>query len=530
MSRRSLNQKLSMEVAGVRGTDRSNGGVVETRPSGHSLRRDPPSASRPRHLKGVDSDDHVVVVPPVLTIPPNKVRRVLMLADLLAVLVGALASLAAQAVFDPQAPGVVLAQWLLVVGTLPLWLVATRTARLYVSRLNLRVADEAKHILRASLLGIGAVIGAAFVFQFDELSRWWIAVLLVSVFLALFVERSIARIVFRRLRREGRLSRPIVVVGTDEYAVAVARTMQRHPELGYRTIGFVGEDVPSADCGLPVLGGIDRIEHIARSVGASGVLISLQSTTGEAVNSLSRRLTDAGLHVTLGTGLRDIDLHRLRAQELDGQALFYIEPVIRTGWRRTAMRVFDVVVSTVALVVTAPLVAAAAIAIRIESTGPILFRQRRVGEGGMPFDMIKLRTMCDGADKMRDELLDLNESDGPLFKIRSDPRVTRVGRMLRKFSIDELPQFWNVIRGEMSVVGPRPALPSEVAEWDEEVHERLRVLPGITGMWQVSGRAETTFDEYKRLDLYYVDNWSLRHDLKIVLRTIGVVVRGRGAS
>jgi lipopolysaccharide/colanic/teichoic acid biosynthesis glycosyltransferase len=176
------------------------------------------------------------------------------------------------------------------------------------------------------------------------------------------------------------------------------------------------------------------------------------------------------------------------------------------------------------------LIAVAAVAIRIESAGPTFFRQRRVGEGGMPFDMIKLRTMCDGADAMRDELFDLNESDGPLFKIKSDPRVTRVGRVLRKYSIDELPQFWNVMRGEMSVVGPRPALPSEVAEWDEAVHERLRVLPGITGMWQVSGRAETTFDEYKRLDLYYVDNWSLLHDLKIVLRTIGVVVGGRGAS
>jgi lipopolysaccharide/colanic/teichoic acid biosynthesis glycosyltransferase len=149
---------------------------------------------------------------------------------------------------------------------------------------------------------------------------------------------------------------------------------------------------------------------------------------------------------------------------------------------------------------------------------------------GHVFDIIKLRTMYDGADQQRDQLLEQNESDGPLFKIRTDPRITRVGRVLRKFSIDEIPQFWNVVRGEMSVVGPRPALPSEVEQWSPDVHERLQVLPGITGMWQVSGRSDTTFEEYKRLDMYYVDNWSLAHDIRIVLKTIWVVALGRGAS
>jgi exopolysaccharide biosynthesis polyprenyl glycosylphosphotransferase len=265
-------------------------------------------------------------------------------------------------------------------------------------------------------------------------------------------------------------------------------------------------------------------------IGVTGVMISLYSVDGPTVNRLSRRLTDAGLHVTLCSSLIDIDIQRLRVQELDGQALLYIEPAIRTGWRRVAMRVFDYVVSISALIVTLPIIAVAAIAIRLDSPGPVVFRQRRIGENGQPFDILKLRTMQDGADAMKHELLLDNESDGPLFKIREDPRVTRVGRWLRKFSIDELPQFWNVLRGEMSVVGPRPALPSEVAQWEADVHERLRVLPGITGMWQVSGRSSTSFEEYKRLDRYYVDNWSLKHDVKIVLRTIGVVVRGHGAS
>jgi lipopolysaccharide/colanic/teichoic acid biosynthesis glycosyltransferase len=160
----------------------------------------------------------------------------------------------------------------------------------------------------------------------------------------------------------------------------------------------------------------------------------------------------------------------------------------------------------------------------------VFFRQERVGRDGKPFEMIKLRTMYADAEQRKAELVDQNEADGPLFKMERDPRITRVGRYLRKLSIDELPQFWNVLRGQMSVVGPRPALASEVEAWDEELHDRLRVLPGITGLWQVSGRSDSSFEVYKRLDLYYVDNWSLLHDIRIVLKTFGAVVFQRGAS
>ncbi len=170
------------------------------------------------------------------------------------------------------------------------------------------------------------------------------------------------------------------------------------------------------------------------------------------------------------------------------------------------------------------------LAVKATSPGPVLFRQERVGLDGQTFRMIKFRTMVADAELQRAELLDRNESDGPLFKIADDPRITTVGRRLRKWSIDELPQFFNVLRGDMSVVGPRPALPSEVAEWDPEVRERLRVLPGITGLWQVAGRADSSFDAYKRLDLFYVDNWSLLHDVRIVVRTFGAVALKRGAK
>jgi exopolysaccharide biosynthesis polyprenyl glycosylphosphotransferase len=345
-----------------------------------------------------------------------------------------------------------------------------------------------------------------------------------------FGVRQVVRAVFARLRRSGRLTRQILVVGTDRFASDLVRSLQNQPNLGYTAVGLVGDSSPADSHGLPVVGDLEHVEETAIRLGVTGVMISLYSVDGPTVNRLSRRLTDVGLHVTLSSSLRDIDIDRLRVQQLDGQALLYIEPRVRTGWRRTAMRVFDLLVSCVGLLLTAPIVAGAAIAIRLESPGPVFYHQRRVGLNGHVFDIIKLRTMYDGADQLRDQLLEQNESDGPLFKIRTDPRITRVGRVLRKFSIDEIPQFWNVVRGEMSVVGPRPALPSEVEQWSPDVHERLQVLPGITGMWQVSGRSDTTFEEYKRLDMYYVDNWSLAHDIRIVLKTIWVVALGRGAS
>jgi exopolysaccharide biosynthesis polyprenyl glycosylphosphotransferase len=222
-------------------------------------------------------------------------------------------------------------------------------------------------------------------------------------------------------------------------------------------------------------------------------------------------------------------MNRLRHQQFDGFAMIYVEPVIRGGWRLLAKRAFDVTVACMVLVLTLPVLVVAAVAIKLQDGGPLLFRQVRIGRDGRPFTVMKLRTMVVDAEARRAELLDRNEMDGPLFKMTHDPRVTRVGRVLRTLSIDELPQLVCVVRGTMSLVGPRPALPSEVEEWDADVHERLRVLPGITGMWQVSGRSNTSFEEYKRFDLYYVDNWSLAHDVRICGRTVGVVLRRQGA-
>jgi exopolysaccharide biosynthesis polyprenyl glycosylphosphotransferase len=207
----------------------------------------------------------------------------------------------------------------------------------------------------------------------------------------------------------------------------------------------------------------------------------------------------------------------------------WIAPRPRTGWRAGAKRLFDVVVTGSALLVLSPIMIAVALAVKLSSPGPVLFRQERVGRSDKPFHMLKFRSMVVDAEKRLAELSEANEGAGPLFKMKDDPRVTRVGRFIRKTSLDELPQLFNVLRNEMSLVGPRPALRSEMAQWSPDLYARLEVKPGITGMWQVSGRSGTSFDEYTRLDLYYVHNWSLLVDVSILVRTLPAVVKSDGA-
>jgi exopolysaccharide biosynthesis polyprenyl glycosylphosphotransferase len=330
------------------------------------------------------------------------------------------------------------------------------------------------------------------------------------------------------MRRNGRIRRPVIIVGTGSDAVSLLHATRRRPDLGYEVLGFTGDQRGGVDGA--VLGSIDDTPDVIRRTGAIGAILSVASLDPAVVNRLTRTLTDAGCHVTLSSSLHDIDISRTRSQSIDGRLVIYVEPTNRSRTHLLLKRVFDVAVAGPALLVTLPIVLVAAVAIKLDSRGPVLFRQVRVGKDGEPFEMLKLRSMVQDAEARRSELEDLNERTGPLFKLSADPRITRTGRLLRATSIDELPQFWNVLRGDMSVVGPRPALGSEIEHWTPDLRERLRVLPGITGMWQVSSRAEADFELYRRWDLFYVDNWSLAHDLKIVAKTVGVVLLRRGSQ
>jgi exopolysaccharide biosynthesis polyprenyl glycosylphosphotransferase len=419
---------------------------------------------------------------------------------------------------------------LLGASSLPLWAVMLWRARLYSRPHTAGRLDEFRRVVRATLSTVGATVIIGFVFKVG-LARSWLVLTAVLAALTLTVGRTATRRYFGRLRARGRLLQPVVLVGANVEALAVCAMLVAEPGLGYRVVGFIDDESPPGTFlldGQPVLGGVADTLGATIAAGAVGVIIAKTAVDPATSNRLTRQLTEAGLHVELSSSLCDISAERLFLRPLGRFPVLYVDPIRRHGWQAQAKRVFDVVVAAGAGILAAPVIAVAAVAIKLEGRGPVHFRQKRVGKDGKPFEVLKLRTMVNHADLLLGELVDRNQADGPLFKLRGDPRVTRVGRVLRATSIDELPQLWNVLRGDMSLVGPRPALPSEVPLWSPELHGRLAVKPGMTGMWQVSGsRRWHSFDEYARLDLYYVDNWSIWTDLAILAKTVPAVLRNR---
>ena len=454
----------------------------------------------------------------------------LCVADLVALVVAAAMAFGVQALVRPVPATISYQHGALLVASLPFFAFGAYINRLYLARANERPSEEWRNIIRTVGVSIAGMVALAFVVQFSALSRLWVVALACAVTATLVVEREFARRIFNRMRWDGRIVRRIIIVGTDSHAIGLLHTFERRPDLGYEVVGFVGDEDIGERAGVHRLGGYDEILDVLDEQGACGVVVAPYSVDAEVSNRITRSLTDAGYHVAISSSLHDIDVVRIRTQDVDGRALLYIEPIIRTGWRGHAKRVFDLVAASAALVLAAPVIAVSAILIKLDSPGPVIFRQQRVGQDGRVFELMKMRTMVVDAEARKAELMERNEMDGPLFKIEHDPRITRLGRYLRKLSIDELPQLIAVFKGDMSMVGPRPALPDEVEQWPADVRDRLRVLPGITGMWQVSGRSGTTFDEYKRLDMYYVDNWSLVHDIRICAKTFGVVLTAKGAS
>ncbi len=485
------------------------------------------------HLSLVDGDDRSSLPTegrvPAQRSPLVRARRrrfVLALADVATIVVSLCVALVLLGSPRPAAADITV---VLEVGALAaVWMSALVANRLYLARCVERTGEEIRRILVSGAVAIAGYLIGCYLVGAAPADRAWVTGVFAGVSMALVAERSVARHIFHMLRRRGRSVRRIAIIGSDDHALALQSSLIDDTDV-YEVVGLIGDqNVLPGD--VRVLGGYDRAVDILREHDCSGAIVSLASLTRPQVNAVVRSLSDAKMHVALSTSMRDIDVHRLRAQELDGEVMMYVEPSVRTGWRMYAKRTFDVVVASVALLLCSPVLAVVAVLIKLDSPGPVLFRQERVGRDGTPFDMIKLRTMCVDAEAKLDELSGSNEANGPLFKIEADPRITRLGRFLRRFSIDEFPQFWNVIRGEMSLVGPRPALEREVAEWDPELRKRLEVPPGLSGLWQVSGRSDTTFEQYRRLDLYYVDNWSFAHDLRVIVKTVWVVLTMKGAS
>ena len=323
-------------------------------------------------------------------------------------------------------------------------------------------------------------------------------------------------------RAAGRFGRPVVIIGANEEGFELYRLLENHPEAGFRVVGVLGaqDQLQTWRDRIPWLGRVEDAAESVRAAGANGVVVAASAVPSGQLNRLIRELLDAHVHIHLSSGMRGIAASRVRTLPLANEPLFYLEPIELKRWQFAVKRILDLVMSSIVLLVLSPVLIAAAIAIKLEDHGPVLFRQERVGRNGRRFQVFKLRTMSPDAEELLPELLERNErTEGPLFKLTADPRRTRVGKLLEATSVDELPQLFNVLRGEMSVVGPRPALPREVEQFDEELMVRLSVPPGVTGLWQVEAHDNPSFHAYKRLDLFYVENWSVTLDTAIVLAT-----------
>jgi len=412
--------------------------------------------------------------------------------------------------------------------SMPVWLGMFGRYKLYTAAAVSSRTAEFSRILHA-VAAAAACTGLIALLIDAPISRAWLVLTFVFAVVTVEVERSVVRFVFRRARTHGQLRRRVVLIGSNAEALDVVRMLRTNPSLGYDVVGLVECAANGVVSPVPVLGDWSDTVNIVQSADVSGVIIATSAVDIAVANRLARELMELGYHVELTSGLVDISADRLIARPLGRRPVMYVEPVRLSGWRAAAKRGFDIAVATSLLILAAPVLAIAALAIKLDTRGGVFFSQVRVGRNGKMFRIWKLRTMVADAENRLEELRSHNDLDGPMFKMSEDPRVTTVGRFLRSTSIDEIPQLWNVLRGEMSIVGPRPALASEVSGWSDEVHNRLRAKPGITGMWQVNGRSTSSFDDYVRHDLYYVDNWTLLTDLAIVAKTVPVVLSRRGA-
>ncbi|MGH2492719.1 MAG: sugar transferase [Candidatus Limnocylindria bacterium] len=375
-----------------------------------------------------------------------------------------------------------------------------------------------------SAISTGSVIAVVFSFDTDiPFSRSWLAIGWSLSVASLASWLTVAPILYLGLRRRLVTHPRALVVGANALGVDVARELaQRFDVIGYVDNGV---DLETA-IDRPLLAAIADLESVVRSNDVDEIVVALPPDRREQVTRVIARGFGREVDVKILPEFGEVLPRRLELGRFGSRPYIGYAPVARVSWLKRAI---DLTFGLSVTVVTAPLLAAIALAIKIDSSGPIVYRQRRLGKDGRPFDMLKFRSMVVGADNMVAMLSDRNEATGPLFKIRRDPRVTPVGRFLRRFSLDELPQILNVIKGEMSLVGPRPPLPSEVEKYEDWQHGRLRALPGMTGLWQVSGRSEVPFNDMVRLDLHYVRNWSFGLDLEIMLRTIPAVIANRGA-
>jgi exopolysaccharide biosynthesis polyprenyl glycosylphosphotransferase len=389
-----------------------------------------------------------------------------------------------------------------------------RSHKIAVPWVELTGIAKASAFILGGVLVIDRVVGPA-------LRLRWITIAAVLAFALLILWRSLLRSWLTINRRQGRMVQPTIIIGTDERAMELIRIAEVHPETGTRVVGIIGSLAEATAAGRSGLwlGELADAEAILDEHAPARIIVSSGDIAPALLAGLIRVEHAGGAEVIVHAGLPGVDATRLTVSAIANEAVLHVDAIQPTLLARAFKRTFDVVVAGALLIFAAPLMAAVALLVKKEDGGPVFFRQQRVGRGDAEFGMIKFRTMCVDAEAKLAAMQADNQRSGPLFKLARDPRVTKIGHVLRRTSLDELPQLLNVLKGDMSLVGPRPALRREVEAFPAELHARHNVRPGITGLWQVEARDNPAFDAYQRLDLHYVENWSPALDLVILLGT-----------
>jgi len=418
--------------------------------------------------------------------------------------------------------------FLIVIATAPVIWVGTFHAFQLHQPQELTPAEEFRRTIAATSVGMVLIMMASY-WSKAELSRVWIGLTWILVILLELAVRRVWRWRVGRLKTDGRLSLRTLIVGGNEEAERVADLIGA-PGVGFSPVGYVTlPNEPVSVDSFPVVGNLDELRELIEEHAADCLFVAASAVDRESMRRLAKTARQENVLVRVTANLPELLSSRVSIQPIGGVMALSLAPVRLSGGQALLKRTFDLVAGGLAALVLLPLILVIALTIAATSRGPVIYRQERVGRRGRRFSIYKFRTMVVGAEAMVSELRPRNQAGGPLFKIRDDPRVTGLGRWLRRWSLDELPQLWNVVRGDMSLVGPRPPLPEEVAAYREWHLDRLEVRPGLTGLWQVSGRSELSFDDYVRLDLFYIESWSLAYDLFILLKTVPVVLSARGS-
>lgn len=417
---------------------------------------------------------------------------------------------------------------------LVVWIYFSNRFQLYSSKRMISFYQEALDVCKTTIICLAIATIPPFFIRENPLSRLFLLYLWVLQTGSLILIRFSKRGFLKYIRSRGYNYREILIVGRNDRAAQLVKKIEESPELGLRILGFL--DAPNGkDNGFflnyKLIGGLNDMEEILRNqvVDEVFVFLPIKSFYSE-IDKILHICENIGVEVKIPTDLFNLKLAKSTVSRYGAVSVIDLYTSPKITWQLLIKRLIDITASAVFLILLSPLFAVVSILIKGTSRGPVFFKQKRVGYNSRLFTCLKFRTMLKNAEDLKKDLLKMNEIEGPVFKIKNDPRVTKVGRVLRKTSIDELPQLINVFKGDMSLVGPRPPIPSEVIQYDFKDRRRLSMRPGITCLWQVKGRNAIPFEKWMELDREYIDNWSLMLDLKILLKTFPVVLKGSGAA